>query len=205
MRHALLFGLGIAAVAGLAGCQKKDAATGAAGQTGASSPPAIASAPVGPPHRKAGLWAQTMDGEGGHQTIRMCLDADTDSKMSVWGQAMKSDSACAKNIVKPMAGGWAFESECDMGQGGKILSQGMVDGDFNSKYTVKVTSTTTGAAFAQANGRHEMTLTAEYQGACPAGMKGGDVNIEVPGMKGGMTMNLEKMQAMANAHQPPAK
>ena len=159
MRRVLLIGLGIAVTAALAGCQKKDAATGE--QTAASSPPALAAAPVGPPHRKPGLWVQTMDSEGGHQIIRMCLDADTDSKMAIWGQAMKSDNACSKNIVTRMAGGWAFESECDMGQGGHILSRGMADGDFNSKYTVKVSSTTTGAAFAQANGTHEMTLTAQ--------------------------------------------
>jgi hypothetical protein len=53
-----LIGLGMVAMAGLAGCQKKEAATGDAAQTAASSPPALASAPVGPPHRRPGLWLQ---------------------------------------------------------------------------------------------------------------------------------------------------
>ena len=199
MRRALVLGVGVLGVGllALAACSKKPeepAKTGEAASASASAP----MAPVGPPHRKAGLWAQTINATGAAQTIRMCLDTDTDAKMAIWGQAMGKDNPCSKNVVAPTAGGWTFESECDMGQGGHIVSKGSATGDFNSKYTVKVSSTTTGAAYAQANGAHEMTLTAEYQGPCPAGMKGGDVNIAIPGMKGGMTMNLESMSAHAN-------
>jgi len=196
MRWMALAGVAVVAVGGLAACSKKDGAakTGEATSATATAP----MAPVGPPHRKAGLWAQTINAGGGAmQTIKMCLDADTDAKMAIWGQAMGKDNPCAKNVVTPTAGGWAFESECDMGQGGHIVSKGSATGDFNSKYVVKVSSTTTGAAYAQANGPHEMTLTAEYQGACPADMKGGDV--QMPGMPAGMKLNLEDMRAKAAA------
>jgi hypothetical protein len=138
--------------------------------------------------------------QGMNQTTKMCLDADTDAKMAVWGQQMKGDNPCAKNSVTPVPGGVAFESQCDMGESGQVTAKGTATGDFNSKYVVNVSSTTTGAAMAQANGTHEMELTAEYKGACPAGMKGGDVAVEIPGM-GGKTMNLEEMQKMAAKYQ----
>lgn len=198
MRWMVLAGVALMSAGALSACSKKDgeaAKTGDAASATASAP----AAPIGPPHRKAGLWAQTINAGGGAmQTIKMCLDADTDAKMAIWGQAMGKDT-CSKNSVTPTAGGWAFESECDMGQAGHIVSKGSATGDFNSKYVVKVSSATTGATYAQANGVHEMTLTAEYQGACPAGMKGGDV--EMPGMPAGMKLNLEDMRAKAAAAQ----
>jgi hypothetical protein len=191
----LAYVLAAAAVA-LVACQKKSAEPAKTGQAAPTTATAAApAAPIGPPHRRAGLWAQTMTTAGMHQTIKMCLDADTDAKMAIWGQAMGKNT-CAKNLVTPTPGGWAFESECDMGGSGHVVSKGTATGDFNSRYTVKVSSTTTGSQMAQANGQHEMSLDAVYEGPCPAGMKGGDVNITVPGMKGGMTINMEKMAAM---------
>jgi hypothetical protein len=135
-----------------------------------------------------------MNTAGMHQTTKICLDADTDAKLTMWGQAVGKDT-CKRNAITPTAGGWSFESECDLGSGGHIVSKGVATGDFNSAYTVKVSSTTTGAAMAQANGAHEMQLDAKWEGPCPAGMKGGDVHMDIPGMKGGMTINLEQMAA----------
>ena len=199
-RVAVTMGLLVLGAMATAGCQKKsaepaktgEAATGEATTAAASAP----AAPIGPPHRKAGLWVQTMNAAGRAQTMKMCLDADTDSKMAIWGQAMKKDSPCATNVITPTPGGWSFKSECDMGAAGHIVSSGVATGDFNSKYVVKINSTTTGASFAQANGTHEMQLEASYAGACPPDMKGGDVTMEIPGMKGGMKMNIEEMAKM---------
>jgi hypothetical protein len=123
------------------------------------------------------------------QTMKMCLDADTEAKMTLWGQAMGS-ATCSKNLVTPAPGGWKFESECDMGTSGRIASTGVATGDFNAKYEVKMTSVTTGAAMPQANGTHAMTVAAAWEGACPAGMKGGDVTLP-----GGMTINMEALTA----------
>jgi hypothetical protein len=188
--------VGLSGLLALAACQKKSAEPAKTGE--AASATAVASAPTAPsapPHRKAGLWSQTLNTGGMHQTTKICLDADTDAKLTLWGQAVGKD-ACAKNAVTPTAGGWAFESECDLGSGGRIVSKGTAIGDFNSAYTVKVSSTTTGASMGEANGAHEMQLDAKWEGPCPAGMKGGDVHIDIPGMKGGMNINLEKMAAM---------
>lgn len=198
MRRIVIVSLGVAA-ASLAACGKKPDAPAAPGNgkpVVETSAPAAA-APVGPvaaPRRKPGLWTQTMSMQKFTQATKICIGPDTDTKMSVWGQATKTP--CTKNSFSPKLGGWTFESECDMGEGGKIVSHGDITGDFNNDYTVKVTSTTTGAAMAQANGVHEMTMQAKYEGACPADMKPGDLVMNVPGMKGGMKMNIEKMAGM---------
>ena len=193
-RVVLLVSVSAVGLLALAACGKKTetaAATGEAKPAAAAAPAAM----TGPPQRKAGLWTQTIATAGMNQTMKMCLDADTDAKMTVWGQAM-GKNACSKNSFGPVPGGWKFDSVCDMGSGGVITSTGTATGDFNSAYTVKVSSTTTGATMAQANGNHEMTLTAKWEGPCPAGLKGGDVQISVPGMDKPMTINMEQMSAM---------
>lgn len=184
MRVVALLGVSLLA---LAACSKKEekAAT-------ADGADAAATAPAGPvtmPKRKPGLWAHTMTTEGTTQTVKLCLDADTDAKMSVWGQAV-SNEMCSKNLITRTPTGYAFESECDMGTMGRSSGKGTVTGDFSSAYTVQMTSTTTGSSMAQANTTSSMTLTAKWEGACPAGMKGGD--MELPG---GMKINMEAMTA----------
>ena len=196
MRRAPLLSVTLLGLLALAACQKKDeaAATGEAKPVTAAAPGPMTQ----PPHRKAGLWTHTMSTAGVNQTMKLCLDADTESKMTIWGQATGKNT-CSKNSFAPAPGGWAFDSTCEMGESGTITSKGTVTGDFNSAYTVKISSTTTGAAMAQANGAHEMNMTAKWEGPCPAGMKGGDV--EMPGMPAGMTLNLEDMRAKAAAAQ----
>lgn len=194
MRWMLMAGVGLVAAGALSACQKKDEAA----KTGEAAP-AVAAAPAGPvslPHRKAGLWSQTMSTAGMKQTMKICFDNDTDAKMTAWGQA-KSDHSCSKEAITPVPGGWKIDSVCEMGESGTIATTGTITGDFAGSYTMKMSSTTTGAKMAQANGTHEMEMTARYEGACPAGMKGGD--MQIAGMPAGVNMNLEQMKAMAAA------
>lgn len=182
-----------ASLLALAACSKKDDKAPAAGAAdSASTSGADASASAGPvtlPKRKPGLWTHTMVADGSTQTVKLCLDADTDAKMSVWGQAVGKDM-CSKNEITRTPGGYAFASECDIGNLGHSSGKGTVTGDFNSAYTVKMTSTTTGSSIPQANTTSEMTLTAKWEGACPADMKGGDMQLP-----GGMKINMEAMTA----------
>ncbi|MBL8556073.1 MAG: DUF3617 family protein [Phenylobacterium sp.] len=177
----------------LAACSKKD-------ETGASAgdaPAAAATAPAAmtaPPRRKPGLWSHTVQTAGMSQSTKVCLDEDTDAKMTVWGQAA-SKEMCSEQSFAPAPGGFTFRSVCNMGSSGTITSNGSVTGDFGSAYTVKVKSSTAGAASAQMNGEHDMTLTARWEGPCPAGMKGGDVKVQIPGGPE-MTINMEQMTAM---------
>lgn len=189
MRNALTLGVCLLA---LAACSKKTDTAAATGE----AKPAAAAAPApttGPPHRKPGLWAQTIATAGMNQTTKVCLDTDTEAKMTVWGEAL-GKSTCSKNSFAPAPGGWSFESVCELGAAGTIASKGAITGDFDTAYTMKISSTTTGASAPQANGTHEMTLTAKWEGPCPAGVKGGDIQMTMPD---GQTMTINAEQAAA--------
>lgn len=181
MRRVLIIGISLLAVAA---CQKKTDATAAVGD----APKATAAASLGgPPKRKPGLWAQTIATGGMTQAMKLCLDEATEAKLTVWGQQAGKD-ICAKSEITPTPGGWAFTSECDMGEAGKVSTTGKATGDFNAKYLIKATSVTTGSSMAQANGTHEMEMTGTWEGACPANMKPGDMT-----MPGGVTINIASM------------
>jgi len=182
---------GLASASLLAACSKKDETTTAAATGEAASAAANAPAgPIAPPRRKPGLWSQTVSSQGSTQTMKLCLDEATEARLTVWGGQATADM-CAKNLVTRAPGGFNFDSECDMGGAGKIVTKGTATGDFNSKYVIKATSVTTGSTMAQANGTHDMEMTGTWEGACPAGMKPGDMTLP-----GGMTMNLNEIAAM---------
>jgi hypothetical protein len=198
MRRIIVVSLGLAAAASLAACSKKPSVPDKPNSPKPVVEGAAPSAPLTPapmPRRRPGLWSQSMALRGMTQTTKICIGEDTDKKMSAWGQAM-GKNPCSKTEFHPTTGGWAFASECDMGESGHISSHGEATGDFNTGYTVKVSSVTSGASMPQANGAHEMTMQAKYEGACPADMKPGDISMNVPGMKGGMKINVEQMAAM---------
>lgn len=172
----------------LSACQKKpdEAAKTADGGSASANAP-LASGPAEPPRRKPGLWVQTVTAGGATQETRICLDEAVEKKMTLWGQSM-GEQTCARNEITPTAGGWKVESECDFGEAGKNVSSGVVTGDFNSRYVMKMTTTTTGAKMIQANGTQTMEMTGAWQGACPADMKPGDIVLP-----GGMKMNIANL------------
>jgi len=182
-----------ASLLALAACSKKDdkapAAEASASASAAGADASAAAGPVTLPKRKPGLWSHTMVADGSTQTVKLCIDADTDAKMSVWGQAVSKDM-CSKNEITRVPGGYAFASECDISGMGHSSGKGTVTGDFSSAYTVKMTSTTTGSSIPQANTTSDMTLNAKREGECPAGMKGGDMQLP-----GGVKINMEAMTA----------
>ncbi|HEY0437305.1 MAG TPA: SIMPL domain-containing protein [Phenylobacterium sp.] len=184
---------GCAALA-LAACSKTG--TKAAADGGAAAAPVASAAPTSssPPARKAGLWEQSMSmslpsGEKHQiaQAIRTCVDAASEAKLKWWATENRpGKTMCSEESVTPkLGGGWAFHSVCNMGDSGKVASDGEATGDFGSHYRVDVTSVTTGSAMAQSNGTHKMAIEATWKGACPADMKPGDVE-----MPGGMKINL---------------
>lgn len=164
--------------------------------------PATAAKPavVETPQRKPGLWKQTMSIQGTDikQTASMCLDNQSDKKISWWAQ-QGVRGGCAKNDVQRQPDGtWKFSSSCEMAGGIKMESEGTATGDFTSKYNVTATTTTTGAPMAQMNGTKTVVIDAEWTGPCPAGMKGGDVQLP-----NGQIVNMLAM-ATQNAASPPA-
>lgn len=180
MRRAIVIGMGVLA---LAGCQKKSETASVVERHETN---VNLAAPAPPPMRKAGLWTQTLSSAGRTQTMKLCLDAAAAEEMQISNQGPQSN--CAKARVTPAAGGFHFESTCETGAGGKTTSRGDVTGDLAIHYTVKVATETTGSSIAQANGKRKAAIEATWEGACPAGMKPGDMQLP-----NGMTINPASM------------
>jgi hypothetical protein len=157
----------------------------------ASTPTLAASVEM--PIRKAGLWEIHMQHEGTKLpdiAIQQCTSEAVDREFtSEFAPATKS--ACSKQDIQKTATGYVSDSVCTAG-GATVTSHAETSGDFNSAYTVRVTSHSEGSRL----GTHDskMTLTAKWAGACKEGQKPGDVV-----MPGGLKMNLrdlEKFKAM---------
>ena len=182
----------VLAALSLAACNKQAAPAAKAPAAPAASSGVTAS--VEAPTRKAGLWEQTMmrDGKpamgpmGGK--VSLCLDAEIGAKMHVFGRQMGRGMCQQQSLTRNLDGSYAFASSCDFPGGGKAVSKGTANGDFNSRYVVRSDSDVTGAPFERMNGDHTMEMTAVWKGPCPAGMKPGDML-----MGNGMKVNMAQM------------
>jgi len=110
------------------------------------------------PARKAGLWEIKMAFEGRTippQTMQQCIDAATDKQMNSIGGNMAQER-CSKQDVQKVGATIVVDSVCQIGAT-KTTSHGVISGDFNSAYTVKVSSTREGgpAVPGDAGGRHQ--------------------------------------------------
>jgi uncharacterized protein DUF3617 len=150
------------------------------------------------PARKAGLWEIKMTFEGRNlppQVIQQCIDAATDKMMSSFGGNLQQ-SMCSKQDVQKAGSTLVVDSVCQMG-GMTMNSHGVITGDFNSGYTVKMTSTRSGGPAmpgAPADGKSDMTIEAKWLGACKADQKPGDMI-----MADGRKVNIVDMQNMLPA------
>ncbi|HEY3887922.1 MAG TPA: DUF3617 family protein [Caulobacteraceae bacterium] len=198
MRIPLAAGLAGLAAVSLAACNKPGAAAGSSAAAGAG--PAAA----GPlsvdqfPHRKPGLWTQTMAMDGaptGAGAIQLCVDAASEARMNMAAQNIAGAKCATPRFNRALDGAITFTNSCDMGAGGKIQTTGTIKGDFNSGYVATMASTTTGAPMAAMNGAHTMVVTASWTGPCAPGQTGGDM-ILPDGMK------VNGMAALSAA--PPA-
>jgi len=156
----ITFTLACAALA-LAACGKGDA--GKSADAGTAAAPKTAT-PAGMPSRKAGLWTNTITmAETGASPISMtlCVDPTTDAKMSAIGSQTDPTKCSAYKVDHGADGSVTFHSVCDMGTGGVTTSTGTITGDFNSEYTAKFDSETTGASVPQMNRKSSVTMTAK--------------------------------------------
>lgn len=156
------------------------------------------------PARKAGLWEikTVMDG-GSHpaQVAQHCIDAETDKLMNSIGGEMRKE-ACSKQDVQKVGSTYVIDSVCKFGPM-TSTSRGVVTGDFNSAYTVKMTSKREGGPNIPgmpAGGTDTMTIEAKWLGACAADQKPGDMILA-----GGQKMNVRDLQNMQNKMQDMMK
>jgi hypothetical protein len=156
------------------------------------------------PARKAGLWEIKMTFEGRNlpaQTMQHCIDAATDKQMnSLAGN--RTQEACSKQDVQRVGATIVVDSVCKFGDA-TTTSHGVVTGDFNSAYTVKVTSKREGGRAVPgmpADGASNMTIEAKWLGACAAGQKPGDII-----MAGGRKVNILDMPKTSVPGMPGAR
>lgn len=143
------------------------------------------------PARKAGLWDLTMTFEGRGmppQTMQHCIDATTDKAMQDMSGGVRGQS-CSKRETKKVGNTIVFDSVCSMGAG-TTTSHGVVSGDFNSAYTIKINSKREGGpAIPNMPPESNMSIAAKWLGPCKADQKPGDMI-----MANGMKMNVTDMQ-----------
>ena len=185
MRVWITVGLVGAALVSLAACNKPASGTG-----GASAPAGAAPAASGPvtlqhfPHRKPGLWTQTVSMDGassGPGSSQICIDAATETKMSAIAQKLPGAHCDTPQFSQNLDGSITFASNCAIGAG-KTETTGTIKGDFNSSYTTVMDTKYSGLAVAAMNGEHKMAITATWTGPCAPGQRGGDM-ILANGMK----------------------
>lgn len=142
------------------------------------------------PTRRPGLWEVTISHEGRNtppQTMQQCTDAETDRLMNAFGGDLSAD-LCTKQEVKKTGSTIVINAVCQIGPM-KSTSQSVVTGDFNSNYTVKVTSKLEGVPAAAQGVGGTTTIQARWVGACKPDQRPGDIV-----MSNGQTMNIRDLR-----------
>lgn len=146
--------------------------------------------PVDMPTRKPGLWEIKVN--AGAQmpamTMQQCTDPSTDKDMAASVNPMAKEM-CARQDMQTTATGFVIDATCTIG-GITSTSHTEINGDFNSAYTVKVSTKSDG----KRPGLPPETVTtmeAKWLGPCKADQKAGDMV-----MPGGMKINVKDMQAL---------
>ncbi|MFC0242058.1 DUF3617 domain-containing protein [Rhodopseudomonas telluris] len=153
--------------------------------------PATAAHAIDLPTRKPGLWELKMQraGSAGEDlTMQHCTDESTDKKMTSAVQPMATE-ACSKQDIQKTATGYVNDTVCNVA-GMTTKSHAEISGDFNSAYTVKVTSQNENPLPGVPKSSN-MTLDAKWLGACKDGQKPGDIV-----MPGGIKMNIADMEKL---------
>jgi hypothetical protein len=143
------------------------------------------------PVRKAGLWEMKTMRTGSptpEMTMQQCTDAATDKEMSSAFSPASKDM-CSKQDTQKTATGYVTDSVCAVA-GMSIASHSETTGDFNSAYTVKVTSHSQGGPAAVPRDSTTM-IEAKWLGACKPDQKPGDIM-----MPGGIKMNIKDMEKL---------
>ena len=143
------------------------------------------------PTRKPGLWELTMTMTSGRtMTTSQCTDESTDKDM-ITSAGPSMQQSCKRSELQKTASGYVSDSTCTFNNM-TMVSHTEVSGDFNSAYTVKVTSHNSGGAPTMPADTN-MTMAAKWLGPCKADQKPGDMI-----MPGGMKMNIKDLQSMRN-------
>lgn len=125
------------------------------------------------PIPRAGLWRVTIASEGAGFTVRSCADGQTPQGEG----GMNGLPGCLPQLSAGAGGSVLFTSTCTMPSGFHIVSHGAFTGDNQTVYRIHTDSVTTGAPMAQMNGTRATDIDGVYQGACPANMPPGSLEM----------------------------
>jgi hypothetical protein len=147
------------------------------------------------PVRKAGLWELKLLRPGTpmpETTMQHCTDETVDRQMNSLSPVKQT---CSRNDIQKTAAGYVTDSVCSVGAA-SVTSHSETSGDFNSAYTVKVTSHSDGGPPGAARDS-TTTVEAKWLGACKHNQKPGDIV-----MPGGFKMNIKAAEQL-RATTPP--
>lgn len=101
---------------------------------------------------------------------------------------------CRRQVSRDASGVYHFSSTCRLDNGATVQAMGAASGDFSSGYSVRSEINVSGAPVEAMNGMHQVQISARYLGACPAGVKPGDVNLG-----SGLKVNIDQLPQIAAA------
>jgi hypothetical protein len=156
------------------------------------------------PARKPGLWQLTMTFEQPKlpsHVVEQCTDAATDKLLNGnFGGSVQQN--CQKQEAHRAGATLVVDSVCSFG-GATSTTHAVVNGNFNSAYTVKVVTRREGGRPMPGVGQHgemHMAVAAKWLGPCAKGQRPGDMI-----MGNGMKMNVLDLQKMQRAFHPPRR
>ena len=136
------------------------------------------------PHRKSGLWETTMSAQqrpGGGYKSQQCIDEKTDEITQRRALGTEQTTKCEHQDFRTMPGGYETTSVCTTTRG-TLTSKLRITGDLQSAYRMEVSSHHEPAVGKLADA--STVIDAKWLGACPAGMKPGDLRVN------GMVLHL---------------
>jgi hypothetical protein len=140
------------------------------------------------PARKAGMWHIRMAMRQGlpELTTKLCLDASTDKMMMEAGLSL-SKGMCEKQDVTHDGASIVVDSVCKFGPM-KTNSHIVIDGDFQSEYTIRIASTIEGGPQGMPD-KTDLKQTARWiSDTCSDGLTPGQIL-----MPGGMKIDAAKL------------
>lgn len=129
------------------------------------------------PLRKAGRWElKTVMDEGGQkheQTLTLCVDADMERNTAL-ASDLDHKKSCTKYEVKKAGSAVVVDATCTM-NGRDVESHTEMSGDFQSRFEVKIDSTTSGIEGAQSMSIKRTIMQAgKYLGESCGELKAGE-------------------------------
>jgi hypothetical protein len=130
--------------------------------------PAILAAQSLPFHQKSGLWLIAMTMQGTPHASKQCVsDGSRAFEEQMSAQVRKRDNCTPNQVVHNPDGSWSDSYTCSFAGGRRTTAHSTFRGDFNTKFTATFDT-----------GTSVNTSTFTYAGPCPAGMRGGDVEMD---------------------------